>query len=153
MEEFVIALILSPGRWEENSIPPEDIIYKFRDTYRCCEPLVNLNIKRSTINLIHQSAKDYLLGAYLQAKRNLSQYHIIQDSTNLLIFRTCWKFLSFEEFRQDAIIFERNTHHYLHKTYLREEFFEKYFFLRYTRTQWQEHAFTASPALATDIIF
>ena len=153
VEEFAMALILGPGRWEENSLPPEDVVYEFRDAYRCCEPLVNLDIERGTINLVHQSAKDYLLGAYLQAKGNLSQYHIVQDCTNLIMFRTCWKFLSFEEFRQGTMIFERDARRYLHQMYHNEEPNDKHCFLQYALRQWQEHAFAASPALATDIMF
>ena len=153
MDELAMVLSLGTGRWEEKSTPPKDLLYEFKDGFRCCEPFINLDTGRDTINFVHQSAKDYLLSSYLQAKANLSQYHIVPDSTNLLMFRTCWKFLSFEEFRQGTMIFERGTRHQLHQKSFSKEFNDKHFFLRYAQPQWQKHALAAGPALATDSMF
>ena len=153
VKELAFACALNTSTQKIDTLPPDDFADEFEDIYKCCEPFVYLDTECGTINLVHQSAKDYLLGAYLQAKGNLSQYHIVQDKTNFLMFRTCWKFLSFEEFRQGTMIFERDAHHCLHETYLKEDFINKYSFLRYARPQWQEHAFAASPALATDSTF
>ena len=153
VDELAMILSLGTGRWEEKSTPPKDLLYEFKDGFRCCEPFINLDTGRDTINFVHQSAKDYLLSSYLQAKANLSQYHIVPDSTNLLMFRTCWKFLSFEEFRQGTMLFERGTSHQLHQKSFSEEFNDKHFFLRYAQPQWQKHALAAGPALATDSMF
>ena len=147
VKELAMARALSTSRWKFDTIPPDDFVAEFEDIYKCCEPFVYLDADRHTVNLVHQSAKDYLLGQYLQAKEGLSQYHIVLDSTNLLMLRTCWKFLSFEEFKQGTILIERDADHYLYK--LKSKLGE-HFFLRYVRPQWQEHAVLACPALATD---
>ena len=153
VDELAMILSLGTGRWDKKSTPPKDLLYEFKDGFRCCEPFIYLDTGLDTINLVHQSAKDYLLSSYLQAKANLSQYHIVPDSTNLLMFRTCWKFLSFEEFRQGTMLFERGTSHQLHQKSFSEEFNDKHFFLRYAQPQWQKHALAAGPALATDSMF
>ena len=153
VDELAMVLCLGTGRWAEKSTPPEDLLYEFKDGFRCCEPFINLDTGRDTINFVHQSAKDYLLSSHLQAKANLSQYHIVPDSTNILMFRTCWKFLSFEEFRQGTMLFERDTRHQLHQNFFNKKFNDKHFFLRYAQPQWQKHALAAGPALATDSMF
>ena len=148
VKELAMARALS--EWKTNKLPPDDHLDELKDIFKCCEPLVTLDTDHDTINLVHQSAKDYLLGAYLQEKRGLSQYHVIPESTNLLMFRTCWKFLSFEEFKQGTILIDRGAYRYLDKM---SPFWGEHFFHRYALPQWQKHAIAASPALAIDSRF
>ena len=72
MNELAIILILGTDRWEEKSTPPKHRLYKNDNAFRCCEPLVDHDNDRDTINLAHQSAKDYLLSVYPQLKGDLS---------------------------------------------------------------------------------
>ena len=153
VKELAMARALSTPERKTDALTPDDFAAQFEDIYRCCEPFVYLDTKRGTINLVHQSAKDYLLGEYLQAKEGVSQYHIVQDSSNLLMFRTCWKFLSCEEFGQGTMLFKDDANHNLLLEDHSEEFDDEHFFLQYARTQWLEHAFAASPVLATDSMF
>ena len=150
VKELAMARALSTSKRKIDTLPPDDFADEFEDIYKCCEPFVYLDTDHDTINLVHQSAKDYLLGQYLQAKEGLSQYHIVLDSTNLLMFRTCWNFLSVEEFRQGTILIERDADHFLR---IIEPEVDTLSFLRYAQSQWEEHAFAASPALATDSTF
>ena len=90
---------------------------------------------KNTVNLVHQSAKDYFLGTYLQEKGGVSQYHIVTDWTNLLIFRTCWTYLSLKEFKQDTVIIERDVNHILGQKYLSEHFLYDHCFLRYANQE------------------
>ena len=147
--ELATALALCTGRREESIMPSEDRLDELKDGFKCCEPLVYFDPDNNTINLVHQSAKDYLLGRYLQENVGLSQYHTVLDSTNLLLSKTCWTYLSLE-------VFEHGT-----KTICRVEdsLFSKYDFalleldypfFRYANAEWQEHAFAATPALSTD---
>lgn len=149
VKELAMARALSTSRWKVDTLPPYDFADEFEDIYKCCEPFVYLDTDHDTINLVHQSAKDYLLGEYLQAKESLSQFHIVSDSTNLLIFKTCWRFLNFEEFKQGTRLIKLEDH-CLCKL---QSKLGEHFFLRYVRPQWQEHAVLASPALATDSRF
>ena len=153
VDELAMARALGQGEWEKNTIPPKDLLDELRDGFRSCEPLVYVDTDKDTVNLVHQSAKDYLLGTYLQGKNGLSQYHIVTDWTNLLIFRTCWIYLSLEEFKQGTVIIERDTDHRLRQTSLSKHCLYDHCFLRYADQEWQEHALAASRALATGYEF
>ncbi len=148
-----MARVLGEGEWEKNTIPPEDLLNEFKDVFKCCETLVYVDTDKDTVNLVHQSAKDYLLGTYLQGKGGVSQYHMVTDCTNLLIFRTCWKYLSLEEFKQGTVIIERDADHRLRQTSLNKHLLYDHCFLRYADQEWQEHALAVSRALATGYEF
>lgn len=79
VDELAMARVLGEGEWEKNTIPPEDLLDELKDGFKCCEPLVYVDTDKDTVNLVHQSAKDYLLGTYLQGKGGVSQYHIVTD--------------------------------------------------------------------------
>ncbi|KAL9134421.1 MAG: hypothetical protein Q9175_004391 [Cornicularia normoerica] len=149
MDELAMVCALGTGEWERNTMPTKDTLYELRDGFQCCEPLVYVT-DNNTINLVHQSAKDYLLGAHLQGRDGLSQYHIVPDSTILLMFETCWKYLSLEEFKQGTMVIEREVDHKLDEQDLDEQFLDDHCLLRYAGNEWLNHALAASPALATD---
>ena len=153
VDELAMARALGQGEWEKNTVPPEDLLDELKDGFKCCEPLVYIDTDKDTVNLVHQSAKDYLLGTYLQGKDGVSQYHIVTDCTNLLIFRTCWTYLSLEEFKQGTVIIERDADHRLRQTSLNKHLLYDHCFLRYADQEWQEHALAASRALATGYEF
>lgn len=162
VDELAMALTLSTGEWQKNTLPPEDLLDELRDGFRCCEPLVYIDTDSDTINLVHQSAKDYLLGTYLQYKDGLSQYHIVTDSANLDLFRICWKYLSLEEFEHGRTIIERDAenilqmvpvNHILEYTEIVLKSVPACRFLEYAGDTWLIHAHTASLALASDLEF
>ena len=147
VEELAMVLVLGTEEWGENKIPPEDVLDEVKDGFKCCEPLVYVDIAANTINLVHQSAKDYLVGIYLQTNVDLSQYHIVLDRANLLIFRTCWKYLSFEEFDHGTAIIGCSGH-ILHRGTLSIEDLCYHCFFEYASQEWDKHALAASAALA-----
>ncbi|KAL2047963.1 hypothetical protein ABVK25_011134 [Lepraria finkii] len=151
VDELAMARALSKGEWGKNTMPPEDLLDELKDGFKCCEPLVYVDTNNDTVNLVHQSAKDYLLGTYLQGKGGVSQYHIVTDWTNLLILRTCWTYLSLEEFKQGTVVIERDVDHKLRESSSWDLY--DHCFFRYASQEWQKHALAASPALATDYEF
>jgi ankyrin repeat protein len=153
VEELAMARALGTDAWEGNTIPPQDLLDELKDGFECCEPLVYVDTDNDTINLVHQSAKEYLLDTYLQASANLSQYRVVTDMTNLLIFQICWRYLSLEEFDQGTVIIERDVDNKLHQRLFSESFLHSHCFLRYATQEWQEHALAASPALVADYRF
>ena len=153
VRELAMTRALGPEEWNENTIPPADTLDELKDGFRCCEPLLYLDTDKETINLIHQSAKDYLLGGYLKANDGLSRYHVVLDKTNLLIFKICWRYLSMEEFEQGTVIVECGSDNQLRSKSLSEEFLDAHCFLRYAAQEWQEHALAASPALVTHSVW
>lgn len=70
--ELAIARALGPAKRNKNTIPPADILDELKDGFKCCEPLLFLDNDSETINLVYQSAKDYLLGDHLKANEKLS---------------------------------------------------------------------------------
>ena len=143
VDELAMARAIGSGERKENTMPLKDRVDALKDGFKCCRPLISVDANNSTINLVHQSAKDYLLGTYLQGKRNLSQYHIITESTNLFIFQTCWTYLSLEGFKKYGL---RPVHE-------DRGFLDDHCFLRYVSQGWQEHALAASRALITGYEF
>ena len=159
VDELAMALVLSIGEWEKTKLPSEEILHELQDAFKCCEPLVYVGTGNHTINLVHQSAKDYLLGTYLQYKDGLSQYHIVTDRANLDLFRICWKYLSLEEFEHGRTVIERDAENILQMVPIREytEIVLKSVpvcrLLEYAAHTLLYHAYTASLALASDLEF
>ena len=153
IDELAMALVLSTKKWQNNTRPPEELLDEMKDGFKCCEPLVYVDTVNYTVNLVHQSVKDYLLSTRLQEKDGLSQYHIALDKTNLLIFKVCWAYLSLEEFEMGTVIIERLENNRLRTNYLSKQFLHDHCFLQYARKEWEAHALAANPALATDYEF
>ena len=147
VDELAMALALGMGRWKKNTLPPEDFLDELRDSFQSCEPLVYFDTDKNTINLVHQSAKDYLLSTYLQENHDLSRYHIMLDETHLLLFKTCWTYMSRDEFEQGTAIIQRDEHDDLQDlSWTRRD----QCFLTYAVLEGPMHAAAAGQSLAMD---
>jgi hypothetical protein len=71
----------------------EDLV----DSHKARGCLIFLDAQDDTVNLIHQSAKDYLLSPHLQQHQKLAVYSIVQENADLFLFESCWKCLSLYE--------------------------------------------------------
>ena len=149
VDELAMVCALDSKEHEDNKLPREGLLDEFRDVYKCCEPLVYVDTGNDVINLVHQSAKDYLLGSYLQANVELSHFHIVQGKTNLLIFGTCWRYLTLDEFEPDTHRKQNGSQLYWwHEDDLSETYTD-YCFLKYVRYEWLKHALAAETAVTT----
>lgn len=54
-----------PRRWPNKTLPPKSETDQLDDVYLCCGRLLRWDDVTNTVNLVHQSAKDYLLASYL----------------------------------------------------------------------------------------
>ena len=151
--ELAMARFLDAGEWKESTAPSEDLFDKLKTDFKCCEPLVYLDAINDTVNLLHQSVREYLLGRHLQENVNQSQYHVVTDRTNLLIFRTCWTYLSLEEFKRGSVVIKRDVDNKLMKRKPSTKFLRKHCFFRYASREWLKHALAANPVLTTDYEF
>ena len=61
IDELVMTRALGSEKWDKNIILISDTLKESKDDFKFCEPLVYLDSKIKTINLVHQSVKDYLL--------------------------------------------------------------------------------------------
>ena len=152
VRELAMGRALYLPEWE-NNIPPADTLDELMDDFRICEPLLYRDTASDTINLVHQSVKDYLLSEDLQKDRELSRYHVAKDKTNLLIFQICWRYLSMKEFDRVRKIINRRRHKRLGEVYLPKNCLQEHCFLRYASQEWQEHAVAAGPASVIDYEF
>ena len=148
VHELAMARALALPEWE-NKIPPADTLEELKDDFRICEPLLYRDTESDTINLVHQSAKDYLLGEDLQKNGKLSQYRVAEDKTNLFMFQTCWRYLSSEEFDHGSKIISRNDNR-LCREYLSDQDYSAHKLLHYAVHGWEEHALNSRLALRTD---
>ncbi len=150
VRELAMARALGPERCDKNIVPTADTLNELNDGFKICEPLVYLDSATKTINLVHQSAKDYLLEENLEGNKNPSMYRIIPDKANSLIFQICWRYLSImmEEFSQ----YPRSIRDAAdgHIWGLAQEQLQTHCFLRYAIEGWREHALAASPAVIID---
>lgn len=70
VDELTMTYLLadeSPRCWLQDILPPNSETSKLDDVYLCCGRLLRLDEPTNTVNLVHQSAKDYLLASYLIA--------------------------------------------------------------------------------------
>jgi hypothetical protein len=67
---------------------------RFVDSHKACGCLIFVDAQDDTVNLIHQSEKDYLLSPHLQQHQKLAVYSIVQENANLFLFESWWKCLS-----------------------------------------------------------
>lgn len=70
VDELTMTYVLadaSPRRWPKNALPPTSETSKYDDVHVSCGRLLYLDDVNHTVNLVHQSAKDYLLASYLIA--------------------------------------------------------------------------------------
>ena len=153
VDELAMARAIGSGEKKENTMPLKDRVDALKDGFKCCKPLISVDASNSTVNLVHQSAKDYLLSTYLQGKHDLSQYHIVTDSTNLFIFQTCWTYLSLKEFESGSMLIARNPKNELSHIFASDKLRYDHCFLQYASREWLEHALAASRALITGYEF
>lgn len=55
----------SPAAWESDVLPEQDECDDYNDVYEYCGRILRYDKPTDTVNLVHQSAKDYLLSEYL----------------------------------------------------------------------------------------
>ncbi|OBT53414.1 hypothetical protein VE04_05677 [Pseudogymnoascus sp. 24MN13] len=137
--------------WADPSAPLGQNVEEYMDIWSLCSSIVYIDVAAndadSTVNFCHQSVKDFLLQGGLQR----AWYHTSGDFANLVLFQVCWKYLSAEDFDRGDIIV-----HYPHRwaecfvdgrIIKLEDLFQKYAFLQYAYTEWEEHAMGSYPAV------
>jgi ankyrin repeat protein len=124
--ELATAQALAVEGWDNDIMPPSKFWDEFTDGFKACGPLLYHDPDNDTINLIHQSAKDYLVKTDC-----LPRYRINREETSLSILSTCWKYLSMQEFGQGAAIIARSEANELQPTKFSRRVLKAYGFLAY----------------------
>jgi ankyrin repeat protein len=142
VKELAMAYAVKFKMKSTNSIPS---IKNLTDIFKSCVPLVYLNEKDQTVNLVHQSAKDYLLSEYLQRNGDLTRYRVVLHTANVLMFQICWKYLSVEEFDRGKTVISCDAGNVLQGIEIKHQYSlqRMHCFLEYSIKEWQEHAIAA----------
>jgi hypothetical protein len=145
------------------SAPSKDELEVLRFDYTCCKSLLEHDPGTDTVNLVHQSAKDYLLSREFSRNEDSTVYRIIEDKANLLMFHICWRYLTSTEFNHGRKIIDifcgrydkddKEDTTWLSYRELPGKFIPPFSLLRYAAEEWLEHALAARSALAVDYVF
>ncbi|KAI9854824.1 MAG: hypothetical protein M1813_000840 [Trichoglossum hirsutum] len=154
-EELAMASALVPGGRGDNIIPPTNSLYRLSDRFGCCEPLIYIDAETETVNIFHQSTKDYLLSDHLQSIGigSLSRYHVVLERANFTLFQVCWEYLSMDEFKHGSMIIRRGSNDELSPQPLSNKFLDGHRFLQYAAEEWRTHALAAIPALVNNSLW
>lgn len=102
--EMATALTLDASpRWAVDRAPTAKVVEDRKDAFRSCGMLVNYNEIDDTVTLFHQSVKEYLLAGRISRKTGY-----LQNT------ETCWRYLSFRDFRQGTALIHRPNQNTLH---------------------------------------
>ncbi|MBE3050216.1 NACHT domain-containing protein [Candidatus Bathyarchaeota archaeon] len=96
INDLAIAQFMADKGWNGRSAPSGDTFLEFKDGYRACGPLLFHDKKDGTINLVHQSAKDFLTSSLDCPQK----YRVDYDKAQLDIWESCAKFLSLAGLKQ-----------------------------------------------------
>ncbi|KAL6817454.1 ankyrin repeat-containing domain protein [Trichoderma camerunense] len=117
--EMATAQVLAHEGWQMDTVPPAEYLEQFKDGFKACGHLLYYDPVNDTLNLIHRTAKDFLVEADCPPK-----YRVNAEAAGIDVIGTCWQYLSMRDFRQGASFLlrdHRNTliPHGLHHIYQR----------------------------------
>jgi ankyrin repeat protein/NACHT domain-containing protein/GPI inositol-deacylase-like protein len=151
--ELAMAFCLEMQGWKD-TLPSDDELDENTQIFTVCEHLVYLDKDNNTVNFIHQSTKEYLLGEYFhlgaRKERERNQYFISSDDANRFMFRSCWRYLSAKAEQGHKLIIRGENGILEEDTYSRTwTVFQAHCFFQYASKEWLTHAIAASPILVT----
>jgi Cdc6-like AAA superfamily ATPase len=141
--ELAMAFCLERQGWKD-TLPSDDELDENIQIFTVCEHLVYLDEGNNTVNLIHQSTKEFLLSE--------NRYFISSSDANRLMFRSCWRYLITKEVQQRCRLIYRGEDGNLRETQLSEidrNIYETRYFLRYALNEWLTHASASATVFAT----
>jgi hypothetical protein len=139
LEELTIAIAIAPEHTSMSSMKDDMHIDLKQDLRLIFGPILRIE-DDNTIHLIHQSAKDFLIGTNIATKGGLSLPAWVTSSENsnaqLAVF--CLTYLTFDECEDGPVSAERFwEENVMQNMELRKQ---KLPFLNYAATHWPEHA-------------
>lgn len=146
-----LAMARSLEGWDEDIAPSDQLLFEMIFDFRCCGALVYLDPLMLTVNLVHHSAKEYLIGKHLQENHDLSQYHVDLHKTHLILFRACWTYLGLKDFKHEPAVTSPSDPRLAYNELSTEA--RKHCFFEYADVEWVDHALAAHPILPTHYNF
>lgn len=141
------AALYGPHRWERDTLPPDAFVHLHRDVFKCCGPLLYHDLDDDTVNLVHQSAKDYLTAMDPQ-----SLYSVNWHEASMDIIKASWKYLAAPEFAHGAAIISRSETNGLKPTKLSKRVLENYGFLGYATKELRDEGLVERLELIAEFV-
>ncbi|KAJ5701061.1 hypothetical protein N7488_008609 [Penicillium malachiteum] len=139
-----------------STIPLQSDVEIYDDVFSACSSILLVSDARgddgdrATLSFCHQSVKDFLIDSSWTTEQ---WYHTNLEDSNLLVLQTCWYYLSAEQCKLGNLIIRQQAEQH-GVTRLCEipdwelvTHFQKYAFLRYASSMWQDHAIASNPAV------
>jgi len=97
--ELALAFGTETKHWADPTSPTSEEVSECSAIYLCCQALVYKDSETDEIRLVHQSVKDFLTGPRLEVESDISDSRVFPESANNAVFRVCWMYLSWPEFK------------------------------------------------------
>jgi ankyrin repeat domain-containing protein 50 len=143
--ELMDAFSFSPGLYTSTTYSQVNNT-RLKYVIRCCEPLVHVDTKTNTINLLHQSVRDYFVGPALFGNDHLSRFYVDVVRANFMMFQACWSCLQGEITSDRHVGIQQDENSLLHPTPFSEKAAYTRPFIRYAIREWKQHALALNEA-------
>src|SRR2546421_6428485 len=100
VQELASAFLLGTGNSNQTTLPTDGDVNERESEYKLCGAFLELDEETQVINLVHQSAKDFLRDSLAPDQpfhERYTHYYPEARKTNLLMLQICWRYLSMEE--------------------------------------------------------
>ncbi|KAH7159349.1 hypothetical protein DER46DRAFT_702396, partial [Fusarium sp. MPI-SDFR-AT-0072] len=140
--------------WKTRSVVGDHDLHDYMDICSSCSSIIHFDVASNdddaTVNFCHQSVKDFLLDNHSGSSG--AWYHTSPDGANLLMFETCWRYLSSDVFFNGRLVVSRRNNVLL-KTPMQElqTHLRQHSFLEYASSEWEDHAIASYPALLKEL--
>lgn len=95
--EMATAQVLAHEGWPMDTVPPAEYLEQYKDGFKACGHLLYYDPVNDTLNLIHRTAKDFLVEADCPPK-----YRVNAEAAGIDLISTCWQYLTMWDVDQGA---------------------------------------------------
>ncbi|KAJ5618524.1 hypothetical protein N7528_006635 [Penicillium herquei] len=154
--EIKTAFAISSLGHSISTIPLQSDVEIYDDVFSACSSILLVSDARgddgdrATLGFCHQSVKDFLIDSSWTTEQ---WYHTNLEDSNLLVFQTCWDYLSAEQCKLGNLIIQQQVDQHGVARLCEISYWElvthlpKYAFLRYASSMWQDHAIASNLAV------
>lgn len=139
MKVYELAAAQAMADWEGDTAPRPDDLDELLDGYRVCGPLLFHDLESDTVNLAHQSAKDFLT-----AMECPEPYRVDRYEASTCILQTCFDYVTFPEFEQGNAIISRKRSGGLQRRIFPEDAHSTDSFLGYAADELESFAYAGT---------
>lgn len=147
--ELATAFRIHTRAWDLQHLPSPSRIEELADIYKDCESLLYVDPAKSTINFLHQSVKDFIVGEAIKANPTIGKFGVSIAEANSLALNICCTFLECQEMEEGRRVLVRQGLH-LRETcsnWNQAGLLLSEVFLAYVGPNWLHHARACSDSI------